>query len=153
MATVILATPASRAQSTSPAPPATSTHVTTHTLSEPHAATRDPTPPEADEARHPHPISAEHRRIFAENDRVAALNAALDRGDFTTLRRLNQSYREAYPEDDHVLQEGYDVIADCLEQRTPERVDAARRFWREHRSSSLRRYVRRHCLEDAAAFR
>jgi hypothetical protein len=127
--------------------------VTTRTLSNPHALTHEPAPPGAGEARQPHPISAEHRRIFAENERVAALNAALDRGDFTALRRLNQSYREAYPEDDHVLQKGYDVIADCLERRTPERVDAARRFWREHKSSSLRRYVRRHCLEGAAPFR
>jgi hypothetical protein len=152
-ATVIMQTPASAASVAVSSPLATSTELTTRTLNEPHALAHDPTLPRADPARRPHAISAEHRRIFAENDRLAALNAALDRGDFTTLRRLNQSYRAAYPEDAHVLQLGYDVIADCLEQRTPARVDAARRFWREHKSSSLRRYVRRHCLEGAAAFR
>lgn len=138
---------------TLPAPLSTNPSVPTRTLSPAPDHAREPARSADDDTRKPHPISAEHRRIFAENDRVAALNAAMDRGDFTTLRQLNERYREAYPEDDHVLQHGYDVIADCLEQRTEARVDAARRFWREHRSSSLRRYVRRHCLEGVAPFR
>jgi hypothetical protein len=101
-----------------------------------------------DETRHPHPITPAHERIFEENNRVGALNGAMDQGDFVALRRLNAEYRKAYPEDEHVLQEGYDLIADCLEERTPRAVDAARRFWQTHRASTLRRYVRRHCLEE-----
>jgi hypothetical protein len=109
------------------------------------AAQRD-APPGVGE--HPHPITAEHRRIFEENDRVAALDGAMDRGDFMAMRRMNAAYRRDYPEDAHVLQRGYDLIADCLEQRTPGAIDAARRFWQTQRASALRRHVRRHCLEE-----
>jgi hypothetical protein len=101
-----------------------------------------------DETRHPHPITPEHQRIFEENNRVGALNGAMDQGDFAALRRMNAAYRRDYPEDDQVLQEGYDLIADCLEQRSPAVIEAARRFWQTHRASTLRRHVRRHCLED-----
>jgi hypothetical protein len=106
---------------------------------------REAPPSEGDR---PHPITPEHRRIFEENNRIGALNGAMDRGDFAALRRMNAAYRRDYPEDAHVLQRGYDLIADCLEQRTPDAVDAARRFWELQRASTLRRYVRRHCLEE-----
>jgi len=103
-------------------------------------------PGDAEEPQRPHPITAAHRRIFEENARIAALNGAMDQEDFRALRQMNAEYRRAYPEDEQVLQEGYDLIADCLENRTPELVAAAQRFWQEKRASSLRRYVRRHCL-------
>jgi hypothetical protein len=102
------------------------------------------------ELRKPHPITPQHQRIFEENSRIAARNYAMDRGDFTALRRLNSAYRQDYPEDADVLKEGYDLIADCLEQRTPRAVAAARRYWQTERASSLRRHVRRHCLEGQA---
>lgn len=104
--------------------------------------------PSSAEAEHPHPITPEHRRIFEENNRVGALNGAMDRGDFMALRRLNAAYGRDYPEDAHALSRAYDLIADCLEQRTPRAVDAARRFWLKNRASTLRRHVRRHCLDE-----
>lgn len=103
-----------------------------------------------EEPRHPHPITAQHRRIFEENNRLGALSGAMDQGDFAALRRMNAEYREAYPEDDHDLQEAYDLIADCLEQRSSKAIEAARHFWQTHRASTLRRHVRRHCLEERA---
>jgi hypothetical protein len=109
------------------------------------ASARDDEAP--DELRKPHAITPQHQRIFEENSRISAMNYAMDRGDFTALRRLNSEYRKDYPEDADVLKEGYDLIADCLEQRTPRAVAAARRFWQAERASGLRRYVRRHCLE------
>jgi hypothetical protein len=109
--------------------------------------------PGASDGARPHALTAAHQRIFAENARVAELNGAMDQGDYAALRQLNARYREAYPEDAHALQHGYDLIADCLEELTPARVDAARRFWRERRASSLRRYVRRYCLEGPPASR
>ena len=101
-----------------------------------------------DEPRRPHPITREHLRIFEENNRIAALNGAMDQGDFAALRRMNAEYRRDYPEDAHVLVEGYDLIADCLEQRTAPVLAAARAFWERERASSLRRYVRRHCFDS-----
>jgi hypothetical protein len=100
------------------------------------------------ELERPHPITPEHQRIFEENNRVGAMNGAMERADVEALKRLNAAYRRDYPEDDHALQEGYELIADCLERRTPEVVAAARRFWSTRRASALRRYVRRHCLEE-----
>jgi hypothetical protein len=105
---------------------------------------------EPDETGHPHPITPQHRRIFEENNRLGAMNGAMDQGDFAALRRMNARYRKDYPEDDHDLQEGYELIADCLEERTPRAIEAARRFWQTHRASTLRRHVRRHCLEERA---
>jgi hypothetical protein len=100
-----------------------------------------------DELGHPHPITPRHRRIFEENSRLGAMDGAMDQGDFAALRRMNAEYARDYPEDDHDRQEGYALIADCLEERTPQAIEAARRFWQTHRASTLRRFVRRHCLE------
>lgn len=105
---------------------------------------------EPDETGHPHPITPQHRRIFEENNRLGAMDGAMDQGDYAALRRMNAAYRRDYPDDDHDLQEGYELIADCLEERTPQAIAAARRFWQSHRASTLRRHVRRHCLEERA---
>jgi hypothetical protein len=118
-------------------------------------STPNPTPPlreslsleNALSRGHPHPITPEHERIFEENSRIGALNGAMDQGNFAALRRLNAQYRRDYPEDAHVLHDGYDLVADCLERRSSRTHAAARRFWQEQRASSLRRYVRRYCLE------
>ena len=96
--------------------------------------------------RHPHPMTSEHRRIFRENALIGSLNGAMDVEDFRGLRELNGRYKAEYPEDPHALQAGYDLIADCLERRTPENRARAERYFAEERASTLRRYVRRHCL-------
>jgi hypothetical protein len=97
--------------------------------------------------RHPHPITAEHQRIFRENALISSLNGAMDVEDFRGLRELNERYKTEYPEDPNALQAGYDLIADCLEERTPENRARAERYFAEERASTLRRYVRRHCLK------
>jgi hypothetical protein len=97
--------------------------------------------------RHPHPITPEHLRILRENSLIEALNGAMDAGDYLALRSMNQNYRKQYPEDANRLQDGYDLIAACLERRTLQTEARARRFFDQERASILRRYVRRHCLE------
>ena len=109
---------------------------------------REPDPDDPDaEFRRPHPITPAHERIFKENNMLGALNAAMDLGNVAELRRLNREYREQYPEDSHVMQEGYDLIADCLERRTAANRIAAERFYDTQIASMLRRYVRIHCLQ------
>jgi hypothetical protein len=98
---------------------------------------------------HPHPITAAHRRIYRENDLLHALNGALDAKDAAGMRRLLERYREDYPEDANELQEGYALIADCLEQPDPATVERAQAYYASETASTLRRYVRRHCLERA----
>ncbi len=96
----------------------------------------------------PHPITPQHERIFRENALVASLNGAMDVKDAKGLRALLEAYREEYPEDAHVLQDGYAIIADCLENPGPKTRAVAQRYYDEELASGLRRYIRRHCLEN-----
>jgi hypothetical protein len=105
---------------------------------------RDPNVP-----MHPHPITPRHERIFAENRLIGALNGAMDVKDVAGMRRLLEEYRRDYPEDDNQLQEGYAVIAECLEQLGDQSREAAQRWVAAHNGSTLKRFVNRHCLESA----
>jgi hypothetical protein len=107
------------------------------------AGPNDPIP---DGPVHPHPITAEHERIYEENRLIGALNGAMDVKDVPALRRLLEEYREQYPEDDHMLEGGYAAIADCLEHPGEASRAAAQRWADQHRGSTLRRFVFRHCL-------
>jgi hypothetical protein len=90
---------------------------------------------------------------------VGALNDALDLGDATALRTLVARYDAVQPEDPQRLAEGYERVADCLEAMTQTRPGAARasvranaqRYYDDAPASSLRRYVRRFCLEPETA--
>ena len=97
--------------------------------------------------RHPHPITPEHARIFRENALLAALNGAVDLAAPEVLREFNQRYRDEFPEDEHELQAGYELIAECLEQLDDATRARARRYFDEERASTLRRYVKRYCLD------
>lgn len=98
----------------------------------------------------PHPITPQHRRIFHENDLIGALNAAMDQKDVAELRIQLKQYRDEYPEDAHVLADGYQIIADCLEHPGPATRAVAQRYYDEELDSGLRRYIRRHCLEASS---
>lgn len=97
----------------------------------------------------PHPITPAHERIFRENTLIGDLNSAMDNRDVVSLRRLLERYREDYPQDAHVLQVGYEIVAGCQEELTPARRAAAQRYYDEELDSGLRRYIRRYCLEAA----
>ena len=97
---------------------------------------------------HPHPITPQHQRIFAENRLIGALHGAMDVKDVAGIRKLLKQHREAYPEDDNDVQEGFELVADCFEHPGPATREAAVRFGEAHRGSTLRRWVNRHCLES-----
>lgn len=107
--------------------------------------------PVPDGPMHPHPITPAHQRIFRENDLVAALNLAVDLADAARIREALERYRAEYPEDAHRLQEGYAIIAACLEQLDDAARERAQRFWSTEIRSQTRRYVRRYCLERERA--
>jgi hypothetical protein len=107
----------------------------------PHAATA------LDEPMHPHPITPAHQRIYRENNLVGALNLAVDLEDARRIREVLGQYESEYPEDAHRLQQGYAIIADCLEQLDDATRERAQRFWSTEIRSQTRRYVRRYCLE------
>ncbi|MGC4088174.1 MAG: hypothetical protein QM756_09790 [Polyangiaceae bacterium] len=105
----------------------------------------DPNAPRPAGFAHPHPVTPEHARIFRENATIQSLNDAMDARDVATLRSVLARYRSEYPEDEQRLQEGYELIANCLERGASER-SAAQRYFDEERGSSLRRFVARYCL-------
>jgi hypothetical protein len=96
----------------------------------------------------PHPLTAQHARIFRENNLIGNLNGAMDVKDAAGMRRLLAQYRDEFPEDGHVLQDGYELIADCLEHPAEELRERAQRYYDEELDSGVRRYIRRHCLEN-----
>lgn len=96
----------------------------------------------------PHAITPTHERIYRENNLIGDLNGAMDVKDVPGLRALLKQYRDEYPEDAHVLADGYQLIADCLEHPGAETRAVAQRYYDEQLDSGLRRYIRRHCLES-----
>jgi hypothetical protein len=99
------------------------------------------------EPKHPHPVDETRRRIYRENNLNGALMGAMNVGDYQGLRALIQEYEIDYPEDTYRLQEGYTIIADCMEELTTERQERAREYWKTKRGSLVRRFIRRLCLE------
>jgi hypothetical protein len=88
-------------------------------LTQPNTGIARSASPDLDQTpRVPYPISPEQQRIFRENNLIARLNAAMDSGDFLELRRRNSEYRKEYPDDAHLLQDAYDMIADAQERST-----------------------------------
>jgi hypothetical protein len=103
---------------------------------------------EPDEPMHPHPITPAHERIYRENNLVHSMNGAMDVGDARGLRELLEEYRLEYPEDPHALQDGFAVIADCLDRPGELSTAAAHSYYKANKASTLRRYVRRYCFES-----
>jgi hypothetical protein len=103
--------------------------------------------PELSPDSHPHPITPEREHIQRELQLVGALNDAVDLHDVSALRQLTARYREHEPDDANALGAGYALIADCLQFPGPETRSRAQRYYDLERASTLRRYVRRTCLE------
>jgi hypothetical protein len=97
---------------------------------------------------HPHPITPEHERLRRERAFVQELNQAIDFRDGLVLREALDAYRRQFPQDEQRLQQGYGIIADCLTVPGDAGRAAARRFYDAQRGSSLRRWVRRVCLDS-----
>jgi hypothetical protein len=102
---------------------------------------------EATGPAHPHPITPQHQRIYGENRLVGAIEGAMDVKDTAGMRRLLDQYRREYPEDDQDLQDGYGVIADCIDHAGAPARAAAERWLDAHNGSTAKRYVLRYCLE------
>jgi hypothetical protein len=107
---------------------------------------------EYDPARHPHPLTDERARIHHENNLIQGLNDAMDSQDPDSLRQVLADYRRSHPEDPHRLQEGYALIADCLDDPGPASRVVGERYMKENRASTLRRFVERHCVKTAPRF-
>jgi len=96
---------------------------------------------------HPHPITPQHERIYGENRFVGGIEGAMEVKDAKGMRHLLEQYRREYPEDDQQLQDGYAVIADCIEHPGAGPRAAAERWLDAHNGSTAKRYVLRYCIE------
>ncbi len=105
-----------------------------------------PTPPTESAPRYAHPISAEHARLYRDVDLLEAAKDALGRRDFTTARAILAQHRVEFPKGYPERVEGYEIIADCLENPGPETTARAQRYHDEKRASIVRRQVRKACL-------
>ena len=99
----------------------------------------------ADADLHPHPITPAHLRIQRENNLIGSLNGAMDVGDAVGLRGLLDQYRSEFPDDPNLLQQGYGIIADCLQYPGAATKAAGQSYYDRERGSILRRFVARHC--------
>ena len=96
---------------------------------------------------HPHPITPQHERIYAENRFVGGIEGAMEVKDTAGMRRLLEQYRREFPEDEQELQDGYAVIADCIDRPGAGPRAAAERWLDKHNGSTAKRYVLRYCIE------
>ncbi|WP_437665105.1 hypothetical protein [Sorangium sp. So ce1182] len=98
---------------------------------------------------HPHPITPRHLEIQHENGLIALLHDAMSARNGARMRELVHEYRRAHPGDPSQLADGYEVIAACLEMPGEESRAAAAGYYAERRASTVRRFVRRICLEGS----
>jgi hypothetical protein len=101
----------------------------------------------ADLDGHPHPITPEHERIQRELQLIQQLNDALDLRDAPQMRARIADYAREYPDDPNAMREGYERVADCIEDPGERTREAGRDYYDRERASTLRRYIRRICLE------
>ncbi|WP_438030720.1 hypothetical protein [Sorangium sp. So ce233] len=96
---------------------------------------------------HPHPITPRHLEIQRDNGLLALLNDAMSARNGARMRELLNEARRTHPGDASRLQDGYAIIADCLEAPGEASRAAAEGYYAQRRASTVRRFVRTICLE------
>ncbi|HEY6081062.1 MAG TPA: hypothetical protein VIW29_19740 [Polyangiaceae bacterium] len=100
-----------------------------------------------DRTRHAHPITAEHLRLYREDDLLGGAWQALRRRDFQTARQLVAAHQAEYPDSKAHMDEGLLLLADCMQSPSAEHKARAQAFYDSKTYSPLRRRLRRSCLE------
>lgn len=68
--------------------------------------------------------------------------------DAATFNASLATYRSEFPDEDQLLQHCYALIGACLVAPNDSNRKAARDFYRTHRGSTLRRWLRQICVTD-----
>jgi hypothetical protein len=97
--------------------------------------------------RHPHPITAEHRRLYREADLLDGAAALLRKSSIAEARALLAQHRAEYAPGQGSDNDGLALLADCLEHRDRASLDRARAFYDRYTHSMVRRQIRKQCLE------
>jgi hypothetical protein len=103
----------------------------------------------ADNAQHPHPhpITSEHARLYRDVDLVHAADEAIKEGAFDSARDLLAQHHRELRGMSSVEEEGLLLLADCAEAPSADNVARVQSFYDEHSESTVRRRLRRGCLE------
>lgn len=108
----------------------------------------DATEPAAyDPTRHAHPITAEHLRMYREDELLNGAWRSLRKREFARARELVQTHQNEYPASKEHMDEGLLLLADCMEHPSAETRAKAQAFYDTKTFSPMRRRLRRHCLE------
>jgi len=108
----------------------------------------DATQPAAyDPTRHAHPITAEHLRMYREDELLNGAWRALRRREFARARELVTTHQSEYPASKEHMDEGLLLLADCMERPSAETRAKAQAFYDTKTFSPMRRRLRRLCLE------
>jgi hypothetical protein len=95
----------------------------------------------------PHPITPDHLRLYRDADLLRAADAAIRAGRFDDARELLAQHHRELNGMSAREEEGLLLLADCAERRSAHSVARVQRFYDEHTDSTLRRRLRRACLE------
>jgi hypothetical protein len=98
---------------------------------------------------HPHPITRDHERLYRDVDLLHAADEAIQAGAFDRARALLTEHHRELAGMSAVEEEGLWLLADCAEHTSAENVERVRSFYEEHTDSTVRRRLRRACLERA----
>jgi hypothetical protein len=130
-------------------PRATEARAMLHTLGQlAHAAQLAAPEPEASpRPEPPHPITADHRRLYRDVDLLQAADDAISAQRFAEARALLAQHRRELPGMSVIEEEGLWLLTDCAELRNPQNVARVQAFYDEHSASTVRRRLRRACLE------
>jgi hypothetical protein len=134
------ATPATAAPDSAPLPPRKPAS-TSSAIALANTAAPDP-------HRHPHPITAEHRRLYREADLLDGAAASLRKNDVAQARALLAQHGTEY--EARSDSEGLALLADCIEHRDTASLERARGFYDRNIHSMVRRQLRTQCLESAS---
>lgn len=97
--------------------------------------------------RHPHPITAEHRKLYRDADLIDGAASLLRKNAVAEARALLARHRSEYGQRVGSDNEGLVLLADCIERNDAASVERARRFYDRNTASMVRRQIRKQCLE------
>jgi len=97
--------------------------------------------------RHPHPITAQHRRLYRDADLIDGAAALLRKGSVAEARARLAQHRTEYSPHEGSDNEGLALLADCIERRDATSIERARAFYDRYTHSMVRRQIRKQCLE------
>jgi hypothetical protein len=101
----------------------------------------------AEHAQHPHPITSEHARLYRDVDLLHAADEAIKAGAFDSARDLLAQHHRELRGMSNVEEEGLLLLADCAQEPSADNLARVQGFYDEHSESSVRRRLRRACLE------